>query len=91
VVNSGIKPPTSTSIAIARLQPGHIDLYEPGTRLERGYMSGIVSVYKDDCIDNASTIASSALQKEPKEVIGSIEVYTQDADFEWDDKDKLAL
>jgi hypothetical protein len=65
--------PTTTSIAIARLQAGHIDLYKPGTRRERGYMSGIASVYKDDCIDDASTIASSALQKEPKEVISGIE------------------
>jgi hypothetical protein len=64
---------------MARLRTGYIDLYKPGTRRERGYISGITSVYKDDCMDNASTIASSAIQKE---VIGGIEVHTQDVEFE---------
>jgi hypothetical protein len=82
IVNSGIKPPSSTSIAMARLQAGHIDEYKPGTRCERGYMYGIASIYKDDCIEDASSMAVRALQNE---VIGGIEVHTQDAEFEWDD------
>jgi hypothetical protein len=75
---------------MARLQTGYIDLYEPGTRRERGYMSGISSVYKDGSIEDASTVAALVIQKE---VIGGIEVHTQDAEFEWDniDLDELEL
>ena len=65
-----------------RLELGHRDLYEPGTRRERAYMQGISSVYQTDSTEDATTITAATMQKE---VIGGIEVYTQDADFELDD------
>ena len=59
---------------MARLKAGHIDLYEPRTQRERGYMCGILSVYKDDCIKDATVVTAIIVQR----VIKSIEVYTQD-------------
>jgi len=44
-------------------------------------MQGISSVYKDDSLD-ASTIAGNILQRE---IIGGVEVWSQDADFDLDD------
>jgi len=66
---------------MARLEAGHTDQYKPGTRGERGYMGGISSVYKDDSLD-ASAIAGAVIQRE---VIGGIEVHSQDAEFDLDD------
>jgi hypothetical protein len=40
-----------------------VDLYEPGTQRERGYMHGISSVFKDDCISDGAEIASRAIEK----------------------------
>jgi hypothetical protein len=45
----------------------------------RRYIHRITSIYKDDSIEDTSSIATKAMQKE---VIGSIEVYAQDVDFE---------
>ena len=85
VVHSGLHTllnrPTSTSLTMARLEAGHTDQYKPGTRGERGYMGGISSVYKDDSLD-ASAIAGAVIQRE---VIGGIEVHSQDAEFDLDD------
>jgi len=78
---------------MARLAAGHLDQYEPGTRRERGYMCGITSVYKDDCIEDAATVAATVLQESTIDAtadrtanrvsnISGVEVYTQDA--EWD-------
>jgi hypothetical protein len=75
VVNSGLKQPTSTALAIARLADGHIDQYEAGTCRERSYMGGISSVYKDDYI--------SGIEVENNGIKG--EGYTQDG--EWDLED----
>ena len=73
---------STTGLAMQRLELGHRDLYEPGTRRERAYMQGISSVYQTDSTEDATTITAATMQKE---VIGGIEVYTQDADFELDD------
>jgi len=47
---------------MARLQAGHTDQYEAGTQRERGYMAGLSSVYKDDCIEDPAIIAAKAMQ-----------------------------
>ena len=80
VVNSGLKRPTSTSLAMARLADGYVDQYEAGTQRERGYMRGISSIYRDDSLDDTAMV----IEKIQQEVIGGIEVYTQDGDFELD-------
>ena len=69
---------TSTARAMATIESGYIDLYEPGTRRERAYMSGISSVYHEDNIDDAATIAAAAMDK-------PIDVHAQDAEWDLDD------
>ena len=49
---------------MARLQVGHVDLYEPETIRERGYMHEILSVFKDNSIDDSTKIASRAIEKD---------------------------
>ena len=71
---------------MARLAEGHLDSYEPGTRRERGYICGISSIYKDNCIEDAATVATNIMNRD---TIGSIEVYTQDTEFDLDDLDEL--
>ena len=44
-------------------------------------MGGISSVYKDDSLEDTTTIVGKIIQRQ---VIHSIEVYTQDAEFELD-------
>ena len=73
---------STTGLAMQRLELGHRDLYEPGTRRERAYMQGIASVYQTDSTEDATIIAAATMQRE---VIGGVEVYTQDADFELDE------
>jgi hypothetical protein len=95
VVHSGLNQPglgrngpSSTALAIARLKAGHTDQYEAGTLPERGYMCGISSVYKDDCIEDAAIIAAAAVQNSTAvdrvASIGGVEVFTQEAEFELD-------
>jgi hypothetical protein len=84
VVNSGLKQPFTTALAISRLQAGHIDQYKPGTQRERAYMCGISSIYKEDCIDDAATVVTRAIS-DRIDCIDGIEVFTQDADYEPDD------
>ena len=50
-------------------------------------MCGIASVYRDDCIEDVAIIAATAVRRD---IIGGVEVYTQDAEFELDDLDELA-
>jgi hypothetical protein len=47
---------------MSRLDNGHIDTYEPGTLLKRGYMAGISSVYKDDSIEDSAVLAAIAMK-----------------------------
>jgi len=68
-----------------RLRAGHLDLYEPGTWRERGYMNGITSVYKDDSIEDPATIAAKAIQEERICIIDGVEVFSQDAEFDLDE------
>jgi hypothetical protein len=82
VINSGRNRLTSTALALSRLDNGHVDTYEPGTLRERGYMSGISSIYKDDCIEDSATVAVTAMKRD---IIRSIEVFSQDAELELDD------
>jgi hypothetical protein len=79
-----LRPISTTAVAKTRLQNGHVDLYEPGTRRERGYMNGIASVYRDD--SDATAVAIRSIQRS---VVDGIEVHTQDGEFE-DDLDELA-
>ena len=89
IVHSGLKQPSSTALAMARLVEGHIDQYEPGTRRERGYMCGMSSIYKDDSMVDATALAANAMSRsmiaERRDVVGGVEVYTQDAEFDLDD------
>ena len=79
---------SSTAIAMRRIEHGHRDLYEPGTRRERAYMQGISSIYQSDSTADATEIAVSAMQRD---VISGVEVHTQDAEFDLDDDfDELA-
>ncbi len=87
IVNLGLKSLSSTALAMARIERGHQDLYEPGTRLERGYMAGISLVYKDDSVEDAATVTTDIITRE---TISSIKVYTQDAEFDLDEVDELA-
>jgi hypothetical protein len=73
---------------MARIEGGHQDLYEPGTRLERGYMAGISSIYKDDSIEDAAIVATDILERVT--TISGVEVYTQDAEFDLDNIEELA-
>ena len=80
---------SSTAIAMARLEAGHVDQYEPGTRRERAYMCGISSIYKDDCIEDAAMVSARAMNGNTTgdgriDSINGIEVFTQDAEFEVD-------
>jgi hypothetical protein len=49
-------------------------------------MQGISSVYQTDSTEDATTIAVITMQRE---VIGGVEVYTQDAEFEVENLDEL--
>ena len=49
-------------------------------------MQGNSSVYQTDSTEDATTVAVVTIQTE---VIGGVEVYTQDADFEVDDINEL--
>ena len=69
---------SSTAIAMARLQLGHKDLYEPGTQRERGYMQSMASVYQTDSTIDPIEAAAQEIQRD---IIGGIEVYTQVAEY----------
>jgi len=92
IVNSGLKRTSTTALAMARLGAGHIDQYEPGTQRERAYMCGISSIYKEDSIEDAATIAVRAMNGNTAgagriDCIDGIEVFTQDAEFDMLDDD----
>ena len=59
---------STTYLAMARLQAGHVDLYEPGTIRERGYMHGISSVFKDDSIKSGAEIAARVIEKDEQPI-----------------------
>ncbi len=63
-------------------------MYEPGTRLERGYMAGILSIYKDDSIEDTAIVATDILERVT--TISGVKVYTQDTEFDLDDIEELA-
>ncbi|RFU33344.1 hypothetical protein B7463_g3034, partial [Scytalidium lignicola] len=60
---------STTQIAMARFEQGHIDQYEPGTMRERSYMRGISSVHKDDYMELSANSADSAMLNETQECI----------------------
>ncbi|CZS92386.1 uncharacterized protein RAG0_02810 [Rhynchosporium agropyri] len=72
---------SSTAIAMQRLQDGHLDSYESGARRERGYMHSMSSIYHSDSTTDATTASETLIGRD---VIGGIEVYTQDAESEDD-------
>ena len=82
----------TTSLAMARLQAVHVDLYEPGTIREKGYMHGISSVFKDDSMEDGAEIAGRVIKKDEQPiesqmttiVVDTGDMHTQDAGFEWD-------
>ena len=74
---------------MARLRERHIDQYEAGTRQKRGYICGMSSTYKDNCMADAAILAANAISKsmvaKKRDVVGSVKAYTQDTEFELDD------
>ena len=46
-----------------------MDTYEPGTARERQYMSGLSSVYKDDCIEDIAKLADKAIENKTQDYI----------------------
>jgi len=80
---------------MARLAARHTDLYKPRTRRERGYISSIASIYKDDTIEEPTILAARAMQAEestpkPPVTIDGVKVFTQDGEFDLSD-DELCL
>ena len=61
IVNSGLKRLSSTALAMARFKEGHVDQYKAGTRQERGYMCGMSSICRDDCMTDAAILATNAM------------------------------
>jgi hypothetical protein len=45
------------NLGLSRLQNGHQDPYEPGTRGERAYMRGLSSIWHTDIFDTATATA----------------------------------
>ena len=88
IVNSGLKRLSTTAVAIAQLEGGYYDQYEPSTRRERGYMCGMSSIYQDDCMVDAAIIAANVMSQtiiaEKRDVVSGVEVFTQDAEFDLD-------
>jgi hypothetical protein len=56
VVKIGLQRPSLTACAIALIHIGYSDPYEPGTKRERAYMAGILSIYQDDCITDVALL-----------------------------------
>jgi hypothetical protein len=62
-------------------------LYKPGTtRRERGYIQSIGSIYQTDSTVDSIEAAAQEIQRD---IIGGVEVYIQDAEFDLDDIDEL--
>lgn len=72
---------SSTAIAMQRYKAGLVDEYEPGTQRERGYMQGLSSIYQTEYTGDATAIATTVIQRD---VVGGVEVYTQDEEYEID-------
>ena len=66
---------------MARIKARHIDLYEPRTRQEQGYIFGILLVYKENSIKDVAMYAAIAIRL----CINTIKVFIQDAEFELND------
>ena len=64
IVYLRLKRLSLTALVMAKINAEHIDLYEPDTQKERGYIHKILSVYKKDNIDDTATIAAAAVQKD---------------------------
>ncbi len=63
-------------------------MYEPGTRLERGYIASISLIYKDDSIEDVAIVTIDILERVT--TISSIKVYTQNIEFNLDNIEELA-
>ena len=58
----GLKRPSSTARAMTTIENRYIDPYKPGTQRERAYIYGISSVYQEDNINDAATVAATAME-----------------------------
>ena len=89
MVYLGLKQLFLTTFVIARLANKYIDQYEPSTNKERGYIYKILSIYKDDSIADAAIITANTINKsiivKKRDIVSSVEVYTQDTEFDLDD------
>jgi hypothetical protein len=51
-------------------------------------MAGILSIYKDDSIEDTAIVATDILERVT--TISGVKVYTQDTEFDLDDIEELA-
>jgi hypothetical protein len=82
VINSKRNRLISIVFILFRLDNKYIDTYKPGTLRERGYISSILSIYKNDYIEDSVTVITTAIKRD---IIRSIKVFSQDAELELDD------
>jgi hypothetical protein len=54
---------------MSRFISGHVDTYEPSITRERQYMSGLLLVYKDDCIEDIAKLANKAIENKTQNFI----------------------
>ena len=62
----------TTALGPRRFTYGHVDTYESGTALERGYMCScgvISSVFRDDALDATDTVVAALAQVGPSELV----------------------
>ena len=71
--------PSSTTLAIERLDAGHYDTYESGTARERGYLNSRFVFDEADGDGDISRLQVQEIEVRP-------EKDSQDAPFEWDDE-----
>src|SRR5436305_2907738 len=67
--------PSTTALGLQRFNAGHVDTYEPGTALERGYMrshGAISSVFRDDTLDTTDTVVAALAEVDPSELVSPV-------------------
>ena len=67
--------PSTTALGLQRFNTGHVDTYELGTALERGYMRShraISSVFRDDTLDTTDTVVTTLEEVDPSELVSPV-------------------
>ena len=74
---------STTALGLQRFTSGHVDTYEPGTALERGYMRSrgvISSVFCDDALDTTDTVVAALMEADPSELVRPVPEFVPDLD-----------